>query len=190
VTRGVLLCIAGVAAVTGAAGTGSGAYLYAKAELAQHLIERSWSDARRGGAAVAPWPWADTAPVARLSVPSQSVELYVLEGAHGSSLAFGPGWLAGSAVPGDAGNVVIAGHRDTHFRVLEMLVAGDVIELEPRTGDSVRYAVSSIEVTRSENTAPLQPTSANRLTLITCYPFDAILPGGPLRFVVVADGVE
>src|SRR6185503_20332921 len=126
----------------------------AKAELAQHLLDRAWSDtaASGGGAAVRPWPWADTWPVARLTLPGAGKPLNVLAGASGRNLAFAPALMDGTAAPGTHGVTVIAGHRDTHFRALADLAVGDVFALERPDGASFRYEVVNLDVVDSERT--------------------------------------
>ncbi|MEW8044541.1 MAG: class GN sortase [gamma proteobacterium symbiont of Phacoides pectinatus] len=164
---------------------GQGFYIEAKAWLAQQLLERAWERARVGEARPLPWPWADTWPVARLRVDRLGIRQVVLAGASGRTLAFGPGHLFASAPPGSAGNSAISGHRDTHFRFLRDQRAGDRIELERRDGARVRYAVYRRGVVHDTDSAPLRRQGA-QLTLITCYPFDALSPGGSDRFVVEA----
>jgi sortase A len=166
---------------------GEAAYIEAKARLAQHLIASAWERAQRQprGAAPKPWPWADTWPVARLSAPAQGVTLYVLSDASGRSLAFGPGRLSGSAVPGH-GNTVISAHRDTHFAFLERVVPGEEIVLELRDGSTLRYRVSETAVVHQANAGVAAETGDDRVTLLTCFPFRAVVPGGPLRYVVSA----
>ena len=102
---------------------GQGAYIPAKAWLAQELMQHAWTRAGEGEARPVPWPWADTWPVARLSAMAGDVNLIVLAGGSGRTLAFGPGHLSASAMPGTAGNSVIAGHRDTHFNFLQHLTS-------------------------------------------------------------------
>jgi sortase A len=68
--------------------------------------------------------------VARLVVPSEDVEMIVLAGASGRTLAFGPGHLKGTPLPGQAGNAVISGHRDTHFAFLARLHLADEVDVE------------------------------------------------------------
>ncbi|PLY13393.1 MAG: class GN sortase [Sedimenticola sp.] len=164
---------------------GQGMYIEAKAWLAQVLLQQAWSDTLTGEQQVRPWPWADTWPVARLRQPRLSVDQIVLAGASGRTLAFGPGHLFGSAQPGGSGQSVISGHRDTHFRFLQDLRIGDRIELTTRQGDVLQYAVYQREVTHEDDTQVLYREGRD-LTLITCYPFDAIVPGGSQRFVVSA----
>jgi len=167
---------------------GQGLYIHAKAVLAQHLIESSWERTLAGRQAVKPWPWADTWPVARLDAPAQGVRLYVLDGASGRTLAFGPGYVAGTAPPGESGNIVLSGHRDTHFRFLKDLRIGSALTLETRTGARRTYRVTETRVIDRHDTRVLRSSDHAQLTLVTCYPFDALVPGGPLRYVVLADG--
>ncbi len=114
----------------------SGAYLHVKAWIAQELLRKAWEQSLAGDAQVKPWPWADTWPVARLRMPERDVDLIVLSGMTGRTLAFGPGHLQGSALPGRPGNSVIGGHRDTHFRFLHDLVINDRFTVELAGGDS------------------------------------------------------
>ena len=102
---------------------GRAAWIDVKARLAQELVRRAWRAARDGTGEPRPWPWADTWPVARLIVASRGVDLLVLAGASGRTLAFGPGHVTGTALPGEPGNAVVSGHRDTHFAFLRELSA-------------------------------------------------------------------
>jgi sortase A len=175
------LLLAGVALL------GEGLWIPAKAELAQLLLERSWERSRRGETQVPPWPWADTWPLARLQTSEPGEELLVLSGASGRNLAFGPAHVAGTAPPGAKGNSVVAGHRDTHFAFLEDLAVGDDLWLETPNGVVRRYQVRGAAVVHESDPSPLEPAAEPVLTLITCFPFDAIEPGGPLRYVVRAE---
>lgn len=165
---------------------GQGAYIPAKAWLAQELMQRAWQRAADGQREPAPWPWADTWPVARLATRNGEVDLIILAGGSGRTLAFGPGHLAASAMPGDTGNSVIAGHRDTHFRFLELLQAGDALVVERASGATYSYEVTSTDIVDSRYDSLDLDTDDRVLSLVTCYPFDAVEPGGPLRYVVTA----
>lgn len=166
---------------------GAGIYIHAKAWLAQQLIESSWANTLAGEREVRPWPWADTWPIARLRIPEAHVDLYVLADASGRSLAFGPGYWNGSAAPGTAGNTIIAAHRDTHFRFLQHAVRGQEILLQTMDGREHRYRLIETRVLDSRHERILIEADRPTLTLLTCYPFDAVLPGGPLRYVAVAE---
>lgn len=168
---------------------GQGAYIPAKAWLAQELLHHAWQRAGVGAERPAPWPWADTWPVARLVSKTHNVNLIVLSGGSGRTLAFGPGHLDGSALPGRVGNSVIAGHRDTHFRFLRKLVAGDTIGIESPAGEPHLYRVIGTDVVDSRQASVVLDTERAMLTLITCYPFDTAETGGPMRYVVTAERV-
>jgi sortase A len=121
---------------------------------------------------------------ARLSIPRLDTELYVIEGDDMSDLRRGPGHLMGTAMPGGDGNCIIAGHRDTHFRVLKDIKEGDEIVLETARGKYF-YRVESTRVVLPNNSGPLRPTNQAVLNLITCYPFYYVGPA-PKRFIVEA----
>jgi sortase A len=161
-------------------------YIHVKAFVAQELIASSWKQARGGGVARRPWPWADMRPVARLTVPAHHVELFVLDNASPRALAFGPAHMSGTASPGSPGNVVMVAHRDTHFSFLRRLQANDEIDVETSRG-AARYRVREVAVVDKSETRVLDAADAAQLTLITCYPFDAVRPGTALRYVVIAD---
>ena len=168
---------------------GQGAYIPAKAWVAQELMQKAWRRAERGQQHPVPWPWADTWPVARLSAKRGSVELVVLEGGSGRTLAFGPGHLSASSLPGEVGNTVIAGHRDTHFSFLRDVEIGDTILFERPDGRNHLYRVDSLDVVDSRRASLVLDTDDARLSLVTCYPFDARDSGGPMRYVVSAEMV-
>ena len=170
-----------------------GAYIHAKANLAQWLIGNAWqqSQAAHGdlstdGRAIKPWPWADTWPVARLQYDKGQQDLYILAGAQGNSLAFGPGHLYGSATPGTLGVSVVGGHRDTHFAFLEELKPGDVLSVTPLNGKTQQYVIAHAEIADSMAGPLLAAPYSSQLILVTCYPFDA-LTSGPMRYVVTAE---
>lgn len=164
------------------------AWIPAKAVLAQHLLQQAWQRTLAGERQVKPWPWADTWPVARLQAPDHGVDLIILAGGSGRTLAFGPGHMDGSARLGDAGNSVIGGHRDTHFEFLGDLTITDRLLLETMQS-SFWLQVTDIQVVNSEEAKLNLWTDDRLLTLVTCYPLDAPVPGGPLRLVVTAEPV-
>jgi sortase A len=169
---------------------GQGSYIQAKAWLAQVLIKQAWARTLEGEAQVKPWPWADTWPVARITVPSRDIERFVLAGANGRSIAFGPGHVFGTPLPGEAGNSVIGAHRDTHFAFLRELQPGEEIVVQKSVSVTRRYRVTGAEIVdKSETRVLAQAPGETRLTLITCYPFDALRAGGPLRYVVTAKAI-
>ncbi|MBL1320655.1 MAG: class GN sortase [Methylophaga sp.] len=167
---------------------GQGSYILAKAELAQWLIASAWAESTTNERAqIKPWPWADTWPVARLEMPRHDIDQYVLAGTSGASLAFGPGHIFASAAPTQQGNTVIAAHRDTHFSFLEQVKVGEKISVTNIEGEAREYVIQDMRVVDKEDVAWIN-TNNNpyQLTLVTCYPFNAITTGGRLRYVVRA----
>ena len=167
----------------------SAGWIHAKAFIAQRLVAAAWMQVREGGVSRRPWPWADMRPIARLTVRSRNLALYVFDDASARSLAFGPGYVSGTARPGSWGNTVIVAHRDTHFAFLAQLALDDEIELETPARKVARYRVRELTVIEKGEARLLDEADRAQLTLITCYPFDAVMPGTPLRYVVVAERV-
>jgi sortase A len=177
--------VVAILAIAGVWQLGAGIYIHAKAWLAQQLIASAWSRELQGEHEVRPWPWADTWPIARLRVRDAGVDLYVLADASGRSLAFGPGWLIGSAPLGGAGNAIIAAHRDTHFRFLRDTKPGTQMVLQTLDGREIDYQLVESHVI-DVRTDQFAIGDYSALTLMTCYPFDALAPGGPLRYLAIA----
>ena len=178
-----------VAVLAGLWQTGEAGWIHVKARLAQHLLNGAWEITLKEHVEARPWPWADTWPVAELSVPGLGIRQIVLEGDSGRTMAFGPGRTSGSTLPGRQGVTVISGHRDTHFRFLQELAEGDVIRLTTIDG-TFSYVVRELAVVDQRRFRVNAETQQAALMLVTCFPFDAISPGGPERFVVLADRVE
>lgn len=167
--------------------SGQGAYIHAKAGVAQILLARAWAETRAGTERARPWPWADTFPVGRLRVPAHGIDQIILAGTTGRTLAFAPGLIDGTDSPGRCGHCVISGHRDTHFRFLRHLELGDEIILESADGAAQSLRVTALHVVDRADISVISDTGAPLLTLVTCYPFDAVVPGGPLRYMVWAE---
>jgi sortase A len=165
-----------------------GLRIYVKAAVAQVLLRGAWEQARQGDDRARPWPWADTWAVARLRSARRGVDLIVLAGATGSTTAFGPGHITGTAAPGTIGNVGIAAHRDTHFAFLERVERGEPLWLELPDGRAREFSIDSIAVVHETDTSSLSE-AVDGLTLVTCYPFHAANAGGPWRYVVRARAV-
>ena len=156
-------------------------WIPAKAEVAQVLLEFAWQRTLDGERETRPWPWADTRPVGILEAPRLGIRQIVLEGASGRNLAFGPTAL----VPVSGADIVLSGHRDTHFSFLEELETGDILQLTTLRG-ILEFRISWLEVVDSRDRSLVLETGMQRLTLLTCFPFDAPAAGGPLRYVVTA----
>lgn len=186
--RGFLRAIAFGLCLTGAAVLAQGAWIPAKAALAQILLDRAFERSQALGRPVKAWSWADTAPVARLHVPRLGVSEVVLAGGSGQAMAFGPSLLPAGAGVGKNGTSIIAAHRDTHFTFLRNLRPGDIIELKGITDETLRYRITGSQIVRWNDFAfdayPDRPT----LLLVSCYPFGATRQG-PWRFVGIAERV-
>jgi sortase A len=123
-------------------------------------------------------------PIGRLEIPSVGVSAIVAAGTDARTLRRGIGHIDGTALPGEPGNVGLAGHRDTVFRGLRNLRPADPIFLVT-PGGTFEYAIESLQTVAPERSDVLDPSSHPTLTLVTCYPFDFIGPA-PLRFIVRA----
>ena len=166
---------------------GKAAYIHAKAELAWFLLRSAWDESLETGKIVKPWSWADTWPVARLLFPEHEIDLVVMEGDTGNVLAFGPGHMALSPLPGQPGNSIISGHRDTTFRFLQDIKEGEPILLQTTDGRMLSFTVTAATVVDAAILDMDVETDIPMLTLVTCYPFDAVIPGGSQRYLVFAE---
>jgi sortase A len=175
--------------IVGAAQIVQGAWIPLKAVLAQALLERAWEQTQSEGERVRPWPWADTWPVARVTIPRLGASWIVLSGASGRTLAFAPGHTHGSALPGRPGTAIVSGHRDTHFRTLKGLRLGDEIEARRPDGGSVRYRVDDLRIADARKDRLVDTGTGRSLVLVTCWPFDSPVAGGPYRLVVTANEI-
>jgi sortase A len=108
----------------------------------------------------------------------------VFEGTDDWTLNRGAGWIEGTARPGEAGNIGIAGHRDSFFRGLKDVREGDVIELAS-AARTTTFLVDRIEIVDPEDVAVLEPRPTASLTLVTCYPF-YFVGEAPERLIVHA----
>ena len=119
-----------------------------------------------------------------MSLPRQDEQFTVVEGTTDQALRRGPGHLEGSPLPGAVGNSVIAGHRDTHFRVLKNVLIGDEIRFDIANQTFV-YRVMDVRIVSPTNIDVLRPSEGRTITLITCYPFYFLGPA-PDRYIVQA----
>jgi sortase A len=187
VTIRMVCIVASLLFVLGSWLIGQGLWIHVKAVAAQWLLQNAWDETLKSQQPIKPWPWADTWPVGRLIVPRLGINQIILADASGRSLAFGPGQLSGSMRPGEPGTIVVSGHRDTHFQFLQQLQEDDLIYIEWPTGHRTSYTVQELTVVDSRYTRLTNHAGSEALILTTCFPFDAIVPGGPLRYVVMAE---
>ena len=120
----------------------------------------------------------------RIEIPRLEVKAAILEGTTSQTLRLGVGHIEGTALPGESGNIGIAGHRDTYFRALKDIRTDDEIQIQTATG-LTHYQVDWTQIVAPGDTAILAPSTMSAITLVTCYPFHFIGPA-PERFIVHA----
>ena len=182
--------------IAGALATGFCAGVFLEAHLYQDLQNRRLEEqlrARRPEVPNVPSPRqherrAIGSLVGRVEIPRLGFKAIVLEGSDSGTLRVAVGRIPETADPGQKGNIVLAGHRDSFFRPLKGIRDGDEIQLVTPTGNN-RYSVQWTEVVNPSDTQVLQPTRERSLTLVTCYPFHYIGPA-PQRFIVRARQID
>jgi sortase A len=186
---GIVIPLAAVLLLGGGVLIGQAVYIHAKALLAQILLERAFAQTLASGEDVKPWSWADTWPVARVSVPRLGKSAIVLAGASGQALAFGPGQVERTPGAGEPGTAVYSAHRDTHFAFLGDVAIGDEIIVTRRDGRDMHFRVTGTAVVHWDASGIDPAAAGRRLALVTCWPLNAKL-SGPLRYIVHADLVD
>jgi sortase A len=150
---------------------------------------------RRVASRGTPQPGPSTAPkgalaavvdglIGRIEIPRLLLSAVVVEGVDKITLRHAVGHIPGTALPGQAGNVGLAGHRDTFFRLLKDLKIKDEVQFSTLAGN-FNYEVESLRVVEPDNVGVLAPSGHNVLTLVTCYPFYFVGPA-PQRWIVRA----
>ncbi len=122
--------------------------------------------------------------IGRISIPRLHLSAIVEEGVDDLTLSRAVGHIPGTALPGENGNVGIAGHRDTFFRALKDLQPRDKIDFTTRFG-RFHYTVESLRVVQPDDVGVLKPSGGQTLTIVTCFPFQYI-GNAPHRFIVHA----
>lgn len=172
-------------------------WIYGKAYVATLLIDDAWqvslanhvSSHASSSSINKPWSWADTWPVAEISIPEIGLDEIVLSGDSGATLAFGPGLSNAGATLESASIKLISGHRDTHFSRLKNISINDEIFIRTPVGKK-RYRVKDIKIVDSRSYTIDTMDEGYDLALVTCYPFNAIQPGGHERFIVQAEEIS
>lgn len=157
----------------------------------QRQLEAQWEHQQLTTMPAAGQPKAQVAMadlLTRVSIPKIKLDAIVVEGASRKQLSIGPGHMMQTAMPGEPGNAVITGHRDTFFRHIYELQKGDEIVVR-RNGQTYKYQVTGKKIVKPEDVSVLKQTKDAQLTLITCYPTYYIGPA-PERLVVFSKLVE
>ena len=160
-----------------------------RAWIAHGLLHTAWVRTQSNGQQVEPWPWANTLPLARVSVPRLGLERIVLSNISDDGMSvFALGHSKTSVLPGEFGNSVLnILHRNTLLNFLKVLKLGDMLVLESLHSGRWHYQVSAIYIVGKTETNLVEPSLNRRLTLISCYPCDNT---DNQRYVVVAEEVE
>ena len=174
------LLLVGLSTLGYVAGTLGGAALYQEYELRQldAALRSGPPPARPAGAA------APRRVIGRIDIPRLGVSTIIKEGEDARTLQLAVGHIRGTSLPGAAGNIGLAGHRDTFFRRLEGIEAGDVIRLVAPEG-AFTYTVERTSIVEPDDVWVLDPTPDPALTLVTCFPFTYV-GSAPQRFIVHA----
>lgn len=179
--------------IAGALTTGFCAGVFLETHIYQSLLNRRLEEqlrAQRPQAPVNP-PHARRplgSLVGRIEIPRLGFQAIVLEGSDSSTLRVAVGHIPETAQPGETGNFVLGGHRDTFFRPLKGIRDGDEVDMVTPTGN-YRYNVQWTQVVSPSETDVLKPTREPSLTLVTCYPFQFI-GSAPQRFIVRARQID
>jgi sortase A len=126
--------------------------------------------------------------IGKLEIPQIGMSVMVFQGVNEATLRIGAGHVPGTPLPGTDGNSAIAGHRDTFFRKLKRIRAGDRIQFLTVRG-TAQYIVDSTEIVEPADTRVMESRGHSELTLISCYPF-YFVGSAPRRFIVHAHAVS
>ena len=157
-------------------------YFYVRLYLSEIILMNHWNEIKKGDKIKN--NFLNLIPIGRIIIPDVNLDTIVLDGSDERILSYGLGKVQnGSKIHEKRNNIVISGHRDTHFKKLKAINIGDKITLEHLEGES-KYAVDDIFLVDPDETNYIEKNKNNTLTLITCFPFDYI-GSAPLRMIVV-----
>lgn len=183
--NGILRALHYVFLIGGILGLAYAGYVIAEAHAYQATEERRFENVSTNEQ---PPLVVEGAVIGKMEIPRLGLKVIVVQGDSSKILQHAVGHLPETPLPGEWGNVVLAGHRDGFFRPLRNIQSGDAITLRTSGGD-LRYEVESTAVVPPSDISVLQPSSERRLTLITCFPFYYVGPA-PNRFIVRARQVR
>lgn len=174
--------VARVLLATGLLVLGYVGYIVMDARAYQAIEQRRFEDVRPNVSTVA--GVAEGSAMGEIQITRLGLTAIVVQGDSATILQHAVGHISDTAMPGESGNVVLAGHRDTFFRPLKRVRIGDAITLKTQSGD-FEYLVESTAVVPPTDVQVLEPTGGRTLTLITCFPFSYV-GAAPDRFIVRA----
>ena len=167
--------------LAGAGFVADGLWIKGKALVAQVMLDRAFLAS--GEDMQKPWAWADIKPLARLSAPRLKTSNIVLDNTSGEALAFGPGHVTNTPMPGQRGTAVFSAHRDTHFRWLGELRLGDEVLVEGMDGKTIVYKVRRAWVAPASQSGINADSEEHLIALTTCWPLDGT-SRSDLRYIV------
>ena len=160
-----------------------------KANVAQYLLNNAWDKTIETGDEYEPWPGFDGYPILKLSIPKFKLQQIVLSNTSGQSLAFGPSFHPETYLPKENKITAISSHRDSHGYYIRDLKINDFVILEDKEDNKFTYKVKNFKIINVED-KDLQFNKKNsQLLLITCYPFDAVISGTNLRYIVFSERI-
>ena len=159
-----------------------------KGKVAQVLLAYTWNKSLKESKSFKPWPSFDGSPILKLEIPQYNISQIVLEGTSGQALAFGPAFHKESFLPFENKITAISSHRDSHGEYIKNLEIGDILKLQDLDKNWHTYKIEEFLIVNVKDAVTIN--KRNRLLLITCYPFDALLSGTPLRYIVSAININ
>ena len=162
-----------------------GLWIKGKAAIAQVMLDRGFLSASVEDQK--PWSWADISPIAKVSAPRLQQSNIVLNNTSGEALAFGPGHLANTPLPGERGTAVFSAHRDTHFRWIGELRKGDEILVKRKDGKTIAYEVRRAWIAKAGSSGINADSDQHLIALTTCWPLNGT-QRSDWRYIV--EGVE
>ena len=159
-----------------------------KSKVAQLLLEKTWNNSLIKGESIQPWKSFDGKPILKIKIAKYDVSQIVLEGTSGQSLAFGPSFHTETDLPSTNKITAISSHRDSHGEYIKKLEIGDIIQLQDLNKIWYTYQIDEFIIVNV--TQKISINQKNRLLLITCYPFNEILSGTSLRYIVSAKKIN
>jgi len=172
--------------------TGGGYYTYLglqieiKAKFAQILLQHAWHQTIKTGKNYQPWGSFDSVPIMRLSIPQHNINQIVLKGTSGQALAFGPSFHEESFLPQEKKFTIISSHRDSHGIFIKKLQLGEKIKIQDADNQWYTYIIDDFLIINVQKEKITMDRNEDRLFLITCYPFNIINFGTPIRYIVSA----
>ena len=156
-----------------------------KAKVAQYLLNNAWNKTIETGDEYEPWPGFDGYPILKLSIPKFNLQQIVLSNTSGQSLAFGPSFHPETYLPNENKITAISSHRDSHGYYIRDLRINDFVILEDKENNKYTYKVKNFKIINVEDKDLQFNKMNNQLLLITCYPFNSLVAGTKLRYIVI-----